>query len=50
MNSLQSLSLDKFISAYKAPCARDSLLLGIGTGFGVGGVRAILGGMNEALY
>ncbi|KAM5475937.1 hypothetical protein MauCBS54593_000619 [Microsporum audouinii] len=47
MNSLQSLSLDKFISAYKAPCARDSLLLGIGTGFGVGGVRAILGGIRS---
>ncbi|KAK2878135.1 hypothetical protein FQN49_001110 [Arthroderma sp. PD_2] len=47
MDSLSSLSLDKFTSVYKAPCARDSLLVGIGTGFGVGGIRAILGGLGS---
>ncbi|DAA75034.1 TPA_exp: Cytochrome c oxidase protein 20, mitochondrial [Trichophyton benhamiae CBS 112371] len=47
MDSLRSLSLEKFASVYKAPCARDSLLLGIGTGFGVGGLRAILGGLKS---
>ena len=32
-------------SFHKAPCARDSLLLGMGAGFGIGGVRAIVGGI-----
>ena len=31
-------------SFHKKPCARDSLLLGIGAGFGLGGVRGVLGG------
>ena len=28
------------------PCVRESLLMGIGGGFGVGGVRALLGGTS----
>lgn len=32
-------------SFYKAPCARDSLMLGMGAGFGIGGVRAVIGGI-----
>lgn len=43
-NAMKSMSLKDATSFYKAPCARDSLLLGIGAGFGVGGVRGILGG------
>jgi hypothetical protein len=27
------------------PCVRESLLMGIGGGFGMGGVRALFGGM-----
>ncbi|KAK2743261.1 hypothetical protein FQN57_004950 [Myotisia sp. PD_48] len=46
-DSLKSLSLNNFTSFYKAPCARDSLLVGIGAGFGVGSVRAILGGLKS---
>ncbi|KAL3482394.1 hypothetical protein BJX99DRAFT_216969 [Aspergillus californicus] len=34
-------------SFYKAPCARDSLMLGIGAGFAVGGVRGVLGGLRS---
>lgn len=40
-----SMSFGGISSFYKTPCARDSLLLAIGSGFGVGGVRAVLGGM-----
>lgn len=43
-DAVKSVSLKDVTSFYKAPCARDSLLVGIGTGFGVGGVRAVLGG------
>ncbi|KAL4921855.1 hypothetical protein BDW62DRAFT_197558 [Aspergillus aurantiobrunneus] len=45
--AMKSLSLNNATSFYKAPCARDSLLLGIGAGFGVGGVRGVLGGMRS---
>jgi cytochrome c oxidase assembly protein subunit 20 len=42
--AMKSMSLKEVTSFYKAPCARDSLLLGIGAGFGIGGVRGVLGG------
>ncbi|KAL4765463.1 uncharacterized protein BDW70DRAFT_155947 [Aspergillus foveolatus] len=45
--AMKSLPLNSATSFYKAPCARDSLLLGIGAGFGVGGVRGVLGGMRS---
>jgi cytochrome c oxidase assembly protein subunit 20 len=41
---IKSMSLQDLSSFHKAPCARDSLLLGLGAGFGVGGVRGVLGG------
>lgn len=40
-----NLSVSEISSFYKAPCARESLLTGIGAGFGIGGVRAVFGGM-----
>ncbi|KAJ5174825.1 uncharacterized protein N7482_000702 [Penicillium canariense] len=42
-----SVSLSEISSFYKAPCARESLLTGIGAGFGIGGVRAVFGGMRS---
>ncbi|KAI9929219.1 hypothetical protein MW887_001627 [Aspergillus wentii] len=39
--AMKSISLKDATSFYKAPCARDSLLLGIGAGFGIGGVRGL---------
>ncbi|KAL4879668.1 hypothetical protein BJY04DRAFT_193350 [Aspergillus karnatakaensis] len=45
--AMKSMSLSNAGSFYKTPCARDSLLLGIGAGFGVGGVRGVLGGMRS---
>jgi cytochrome c oxidase assembly protein subunit 20 len=44
MDTIKSLPISDFASFYKTPCARDSLLVGIGTGFGVGSIRGILGG------
>ncbi|KAI9823293.1 MAG: hypothetical protein M1832_002517 [Thelocarpon impressellum] len=38
-----SITLEDFRKVHKQPCVRDSLLLGIGGGFGVGGVRAVVG-------
>jgi hypothetical protein len=32
------------------PCVRESLLMGIGGGFGMGGVRALWGGMFILLF
>ena len=34
----------EIMNLHRLPCSRDSLLVGLGAGFGVGGVRAILGG------
>ncbi|PYH91541.1 cytochrome oxidase biogenesis protein, Cox20 subunit [Aspergillus ellipticus CBS 707.79] len=45
--AMKSMSLENVTSFHKAPCARDSLLLGIGAGFGVGGVRGVVGGMRS---
>ncbi len=33
---------------YKAPCARDALLVGVGGGAAVGGVTAIVGGKTKS--
>lgn len=43
-DAMKSLSTKDLTSFYKAPCARDSLMLGIGAAFGVGGIRGVLGG------
>ncbi|KAE8351034.1 hypothetical protein BDV28DRAFT_137985 [Aspergillus coremiiformis] len=45
--AMKSMSLQDVTSFYKTPCARDSLLLGIGAGFGVGGIRGVLGGLRS---
>lgn len=42
---LKSMSFDNIKSFYRGPCARDSLLTGIGVGFATGGLRSVLGGM-----
>ncbi|KAI1957402.1 hypothetical protein LOZ58_005772 [Ophidiomyces ophidiicola] len=46
MDAVKSPSTNELTSFYKAPCARESLLVGIGTGFGVGSIRVILGGLR----
>lgn len=40
-----SVSLSEFSTIHKRPCARESLMTGIGVGFGVGGLRGVLKGM-----
>ncbi|CAL5870200.1 uncharacterized protein PFLUO_LOCUS4435 [Penicillium psychrofluorescens] len=40
-----NISLNELSNIHKTPCARDSLMTGIGAGFGIGGVRAIFGGL-----
>ncbi|KAI9680843.1 MAG: hypothetical protein M1817_004283 [Caeruleum heppii] len=39
----KSIKVEDFTKLHKQPCVRDSLLAGIGGGFGVGGLRAVLG-------
>ncbi|KAJ5773602.1 Cytochrome oxidase biogenesis protein Cox20 subunit [Penicillium paradoxum] len=39
-----SVSLSEMSTVHKRPCARESLLTGIGVGFGVGGLRGVLKG------
>lgn len=44
-NALKTIKFEEFKDVYKKPCARDALLAGIGAGFGIGGLRAIMGGL-----
>ena len=44
------VSVSQLSSFYKAPCARESLLTGIGAGFGIGGVRGLFGGIHSLLF
>jgi cytochrome c oxidase assembly protein subunit 20 len=48
-DAVRSIKLEDFKEVHKKPCVRDSLLTGIGGGFGIGGIRAILGGV-QPLY
>lgn len=41
------VSMSQISSFYKAPCARESLLTGIGAGFGIGGIRGVFGGASQ---
>lgn len=44
IDAAKSVKLEELTEVHKKPCVRDSLITGIGTSFGVGGIRAILGG------
>ncbi len=41
---IKSIRLEELKAVHKKPCVRDALLIGIGAGFGIGGIRAIMGG------
>jgi cytochrome c oxidase assembly protein subunit 20 len=45
----KSITLEDLQTVHTKPCVRDSLLMGILGGFGIGGVRAILGGKKSRL-
>jgi cytochrome c oxidase assembly protein subunit 20 len=44
-----SVSLSEMSNIHKRPCARESLMTGIGVGFGVGGLRGVLKGTKTDL-
>lgn len=44
LDAAKSIRLSDFKEVHKKPCVRDALMTGIGAGFGIGGVRSILGG------
>ncbi|KAI9847628.1 MAG: hypothetical protein M1837_002202 [Sclerophora amabilis] len=41
--AVKTIKLEDFTNVHRQPCVRDSLLAGILGGFGMGGVRAVLG-------
>ena len=47
LDALRSIKLSDFQEVHTKPCARDAFLTGIGSGFGIGGVRAVLGGTSS---
>jgi cytochrome c oxidase assembly protein subunit 20 len=44
-DAIKTVHIQDFKQVYMYPCVRESLLMGIGGGFGMGGVRALWGGM-----
>jgi len=44
-DAIKTVRIEDFKQVHMYPCVRESLLMGIGGGFGIGGVRALLGGM-----
>ena len=44
LEAIKTVRLDELKEVHKKPCARDALLTGIGAGFGMGGLRMIMGG------
>ncbi|KAL9031084.1 MAG: hypothetical protein Q9196_000847 [Gyalolechia fulgens] len=43
-DALKTIKIDDFKEVHRKPCTREGFLTGIGAGFGIGGIRAILGG------
>lgn len=50
LEAAKTIKLRDFKELHKKPCARDSFLVGIGAGFGVGGIRAVIGGRFSFLF
>lgn len=48
-DAIKTVRLGDFKQVYMYPCVRESLLMGIGGGFAMGGVRALWGGKNVLL-
>ena len=46
LDGLASIKLKDFRYIHRLPCARDSLMTGMGAGFVVGGLRATRGGLS----
>jgi cytochrome c oxidase assembly protein subunit 20 len=44
VEAIKTVRLQDFSQVHMYPCVRESLLMGIGAGFGIGGVRKVLGG------
>ena len=44
LDVLRTIRMSEFKELHMKPCVRESLLTGIGGGFGIGGIRAIWGG------
>lgn len=49
-DAFESIKVEDFTEFHKKPCVRDSLMTGIGSGFGIGGVRALLSGMSGGMF
>ncbi|KAK6443722.1 hypothetical protein LTR95_000549 [Oleoguttula sp. CCFEE 5521] len=43
VNAFGTVKLEEFRELHKRPCVRDALMVGIGAGAGVGGIRGLLG-------
>lgn len=48
VDALRMMKLSDFTEIHKKPCGRESLMTGIVSAFGVGGLRAVLGGTRSS--
>jgi len=49
-DAIKTVRLGDFKQVHMYPCVRESLLMGIGAGFGLGGVRALWGGPSVLIF
>lgn len=45
IEAARTISAKDFTEIHKRPCVRESLLTGLGVGFGIAGIRSVLGGL-----
>ena len=50
LDAAKTIRLSEFKEVHQKPCVRDALMTGIGAGFGIGGVRSILGGKCSSYH
>ena len=50
LEAAKTVRVQELTEVHKKPCVRDSLLTGMGASFGVGGLRAILGGRRSSCF
>lgn len=46
---IKTIRLGDFKQVHMYPCVRESLLMGIGSAFGIGGIRALWGGKHAVI-
>lgn len=50
IDAVKTIRLSELAEVHQKPCVRESFMTGIGAGFGVGSLRAVLGGKSPVRF